>query len=232
VAPYGRVDPKHNTSTIPYNMQKQRVVLAPRLLPNYTSDPIVKFHMRYSCGVLSVVNITPRCLLNMLVVGCTGLGTDDAASIISSVRIKRIEVVANAPVVQTASLTTVGVTWQGTNSSLTEKTASGNSNMPARLQTSPPPNSSSSWWFNSSSSGVDQSIFTLSVSGAAATTPSTFVDIWVDAVLNDGNPVTTIITASATTDGVLYSPYLDNTTTAGAWRTAPSWAPVDRVTHI
>jgi hypothetical protein len=212
-------------------MKRQRVQLADKLLSKYVAEPVVKMRFRYSCGVIGTYNITAFAMLSCLMVGASGVGATDLAVIISSARLKRVELVANAPVVATAALTTIGLTWGGSNVPISERTDSANSTVPARLTSSPPPNSSAGWWITPGSAGLNTTLFTISVTSAAGTTPSCFCDVFLDVVLADGVATTVTATTSTTGDGVVYTPYLD-AFVGTVWNANPKWAPVGRVTHV
>lgn len=189
--------------------------------PSYNSQFILPIHLKYECSTASIgTTIYSKALLLALAMGN---GSNGLLSIIQAARIKRIEIRGISSSVN--KITTVNFAWQGSNDSRREITASGNTEKPLTLVTSPSIRSNTSFWKPVANT---ESLFIL---GTDADFGEAQLDLYFEIVLLD-NGVTNVQASlsSAGTNGALYTTALDNTTDGSTWNTTPRWIPVSRNT--
>jgi hypothetical protein len=174
-------------------------------LPQFQSTVHVKHHFRYQIATNGFSgNITRADLLNIMAVGSTSGGTTQASRIFAGVKLNRIELRSigtnpgsgNDTLIQTTTLE-----WTSTYGPSSEISDSGTALHPPIITSSPPSQSLAAFWSLTGSNESD----VLMVLNLPA---SSSVDLWVEAVLMDGQSVVEIPLGSATL-GVLYVLALD-----------------------
>jgi hypothetical protein len=174
-------------------------------MPQFQSTVHVKHHFRYQVATNGFSgNITRANLLNLMAVGSTTGGTTQAARIFSGVKLNRVELrsigtnpgTGNDTLIQTST-----IEWTSTYGPSSEISDSGTALHPPFIQTSPPSQSLASFWSLTGSNETD----VLMVLNLPA---SSSVDIWIEAIMQDGQSVVEVALSSATL-GVVYALALD-----------------------
>jgi hypothetical protein len=165
------------------------------VLKPYTSDPILRFKIRYQAIASpyypNFTFITRGELLNCRLM-CTS-GTT-AYRLFQAVKVNKIEIV-----------TAIAATfqWKSSYGPTSNTLISGTSTTAAGVyETSPPRNSLASFW---SSEGSNESEVVMSVS----LTQNDYITVWYSAVIQDELANTSVTTQALNTTGQIYTTYLD-----------------------
>ncbi len=182
--------------------QKQKQMERSPRPPPFQANFRVKHRFRFAATGSSTFSIHRSQLLSLLGIGS---GSTSIYRLFSSVKLNRVEVWAVAGTgASDYALANVSLNWLSTLGPNTEVSASGNAINTAHFATSPPRSSLASFW---SLSGNNETELLFNV-----TVPTTaIIDVWIDAILNDG-PGTTVTTSNSTTANNLYFNCLDGTT--------------------
>jgi len=144
----------------------------------YQSAIRISLHLRFNANSTGTnLSITQTQLLNLMVANSTGASTATVASLINSIRVRRVRVVDVA-----GNLITF--TWLGGNASGTafqsEKTLTAvGAYGPAIIDSRPPKNSAASFFIGAGSSNAVMQLGVFTVS-------TTYVDLWVQVELGYG----------------------------------------------
>lgn len=174
-------------------------------IPQFQSTVRVKHHFRYQAvASAGPVSITRAELLNMLVVG---VSSTQVARMFSGIKLNRVEIralsVPNLAAGTDAQLLTETIEWTSSYGPSSEVSDSGTPLHPPLLITAPPAQSLASFWSLTGSNESDV-LFLLNITGGA------IMDVWVDAILQDGQSPTVIGSFTSTpTVGQVYALALD-----------------------
>jgi len=177
----------------------QKVVLTP---PPFLPTVCAGHKFRFNCGTnTGNFTITRGNLLNLMVVATT---TTTVARIYTGIKLKRVQIWVNPPVVGDPSLQ-CSLEWVGENSPSVLHSDSTMGVRPAYISSKPPLDSSNRWWSMSGSQEADP-LFSLSLPVGSVidiTTSIRFVDN--EAAVNEGGIVGALV-------GTVYYNYLDGVT--------------------
>lgn len=178
-------------------------------MPQFQSTVHVKHHFRYQVATNGFSgNITRANLLNIMTTGTTTGGTTQASRMFSGVKLNRVELrsigtnpgAGNDTLIQTTS-----IEWTSTYGPSSELSDSGTALHPPMIITSPPKQSLASFWSLTGSNETDV-IMVLNLPASSS------VDIWVEAIVQDGQAVVEVALSAATL-GVVYVLALDGPST-------------------
>jgi len=177
--------------------------------PNYAINQVVKQRFRFTAIQASTapIVITRRCILNLRVSLARNTGVSQSPSTIySSVRVRKISIWG------ISSGDMIGMSWLGTNAPDITATDIGTVMRTAKISRKAPRPSRASEWINTIDTDLDTQLMQLVVSNGAT------IDISVDTILQDALCLAyagnfTFITPP-TNGAIIYSPNLDNVTTA------------------
>ena len=178
--------------------------------PQMSQMRVIRQTMRYTAtgSTLSAV-ITGQCLLNAKVALYSDGTTVQSASILTCVRIRKVNIWATTA----DGANSVSFTWLGDNALQNTVVDSGSTTRPAKLTRRPPPRSSAGWWLTTTTSNLNDPIFQM------VTPTNSTVDVHLEYVIQDwlGKPYGGIVPTTAPATGMyVYTPPLDNCDTAGA----------------
>jgi len=180
----------------------------PSYPPQNNAKPKLTRNLRYICtNVISNIDITGRCLLNLVV--ATNTATTTAINVYEAVRVLQVNLYF-AP----SSSTGFGITadelilnWRGERSPDTRLTDRGTVSHPSCIKSRPPPESLAAFWVTNQSN-IDTVLFNL-------TCPAyTIIDLSLCMTLGDGVTRSITLSAVGTTTGIEYMS-LDNAVAAG-----------------
>jgi len=195
--------------------------VALRLTNEIVSQPVFMqtFRFRASAAIVGV-QIFRRDLLNLMFQNTTA---SVAFSIIRSIRVIHIKMVAVADGGAGNAFNTISFTSQGgTHSIQKEYLSEGSASIPGIINIVPPRNTELSFWSDVQASTLGDPLFQLS-----SLTSGVTIDVKVLMVLVDGiNPTT--LTTSGLTAGTLYTNYLDNSNANGT-QTTPVLPAIGRI---
>ncbi len=209
-------------------MQRQNRNLRDNSFPTPVKQQPVQVRVfRYQFASSTTVNITTRALMQLLgVATATGAGTSQLSFLLLAYKINRVSMWGvDATSAQSAnSFAQVRLLWSGGNTGLgksVEIVDYGTSAKPAHVASSPPPGSEASMWHNTSSANTSVLLTLTGVVGS-------IVDVEVQLIYNDAitAPFQATVSSNIAAVGGLYTSYLDNYTTGGAWNNAAVLAPV------
>jgi hypothetical protein len=172
-------------------------------VPQFQSTVHVRHHFRFFAFQAFNGNLTRAELLNLIVVADSTV--TEGWRVFSGVKLNRVEIRAVSATSGAGSDTqilTTTVEWTSTYGPSSEVSDSGTPLHPPLIITSPPPQSLASFWSLTGSNESDV-IAILGVPQGAV------MDIWVDAILQDGQTPVAITGFSSMTAGQVYALALD-----------------------
>lgn len=173
-----------------------------RHVPQFRSTVNLKHQFRYLANSSGVYNIDRAQLLSLLQVQINS--GPQSARLFSGVKFNRIEVRATGTNSggSDITLTTISVEWTSNLGPTTEVSDTGTPLNPPLIITSPPRNSLASFW---SITGANESevLFILTVNSGCV------IDIWLDAVMQDGQSPVLITLSAGLTIGAVFALPLD-----------------------
>jgi hypothetical protein len=172
-------------------------------VPQFQSTVHVRHHFRYFAATALNGSLTRAELLNLLVVADSTV--TEGWRIFSGIKLNRVEIRAVSQTSGAGSDTvplTISVEWTSTYGPSSEVSDSGTPIHPPLIITSPPPQSLASFWSLTGSNESDVIALYNIPQGAV-------IDIWVDAILQDGQTPVSVNGFSSMTAGQVYALALD-----------------------
>jgi len=184
----------------------------PNFPPNYNATIIVRHTFRYAAAANGTSIITPLNVMNVITF-YTGPTAASNFSLFSGYRVRKIKMWGFADSGTTSRLSleflvlTAGTV--GAKPKVYSASSAGNS-VPAKIFAKPPPSTSASDWQNSLSASSSTTGFSV----ALTYTTNTIIDLTLDLVLNNGDPVTSQpYLGTLTPVNQIYASNLDSTST-------------------
>jgi hypothetical protein len=170
-------------------------------------NPIINRVLRFVGSSQNAIDITGKCLLNLLLSGISG--STAATNLVESIKINKISIYTTVDST-TDAFGGMSLNWKGERSPDKIINAQGTVSHPAVIHSRPPVNSLSAFWITNIDNNLDDPLFSIDSGG----TFFPIVDLSLNFTLGTGATRTCTITNPALT-GVGYS-HLDNANTSGA----------------
>jgi hypothetical protein len=183
------------------------------------------FVFRANAALGSVI-IFPRDVFNLL---WAASGTTTGVGLINSFRINSINMLAIAAGGSGSELNTITISYSGFIGKSIEYLSQGSSATPAKIRSKPPKETNAAFWHCLSTNGASDfnaNLFILSSLATGVMVELNLSFIVPDGTINFGSALTT----SGATAGVVYTNFLDNTTSAGGAAGSPTLPAIGRST--
>ncbi len=161
----------------------------------------------YATTAVSSIDITGRCLLNLII--ATSTATTTAINVYEAMRITRVSMyfVPSSTGGFGNQADELVLNWRGERSPDVRMSDRGTLSHPACVKSVPPPESLAAFWVTNQGN-IDSVLFNISCPAA------TIIDVGLAMTIGDGNTRSVTLAAVGTTTGIEYL-HLDNATSAG-----------------